>query len=76
MFDTYENSLQTGLKLLSDSSEGDLSVAMLISLSRIAVKSRLLTSTQVYIHFFYNVPFRVICLFLLLFSFKAYLCFD
>ncbi|WOH13162.1 hypothetical protein DCAR_0832671 [Daucus carota subsp. sativus] len=42
---------ETGLKLLSDSSEGDLSVAMLISLSRIAVKSRLLTSTQVKVLF-------------------------
>lgn len=41
------SSFQTGLKLLSDSSEEDFCVAMLISLSKIAAKSTLLISTQV-----------------------------
>lgn len=45
---------EAGLKLFSDTSEGeevDLSVAMLISLSKIAAKSRLLNSTQVKVLF-------------------------
>jgi hypothetical protein len=43
--------LQTGLKLMLDSSEEDFLVTLLVSLSKIASKSTILLSEQVPFHF-------------------------
>lgn len=49
----FNFSLQTGFKLLMDSSEDDFSAIMLISLSRIAFSWKLLIPSQVQVTFVY-----------------------
>lgn len=46
--------MQTGLKLVLDSSDEDFLVAMLTSLSKLAYKSTLLISEQVHFPFIYD----------------------
>lgn len=43
--------LQTGLKLVLDSSEEDFSVSLLVSLSKLASKLTILTSEQVLLQY-------------------------
>lgn len=51
---TISSFMQTGLKLVLDSSDEDFLVAMLTSLSKLAYKSTLLISEQVHFPFIYD----------------------